>query len=291
MGCHVNLASAHTRPKSAAIRIVSTLSLGKGIVFSILSLIFPEGMVLLLGVGIIEIIISRWIWSLRIESWGVAVGFSIFHILFPLSLPVSTIGFWIIVGLSMLEIAFLAQARLKGYYSFVMLAKMDPPDSFQITGIQRRMFNLVTIAQLMKTLGMFLGAYAVYSYEATVEPLYWYGVPQVPLVLLLAIIDLVATVGFHYSKDWAFQLVLVLAGLGFAETMLAWSVPVMLLAIWIVTLLGPCWAKWGFYQGLHRRVHAGLLTATENHDKPGHLFNGHRIKDHFCRCLYSPRRN
>ncbi len=247
-----------------AIRIASILSLGKGIVFAILSFVFPEGMVLLLGVGIIEIIIARWIWSLRIEAWGVAVGFSIFHILFPLALPVSAVGFWIIVGLSMSEITFLAQSRLKGYYGFVMLAKMDPPDSFQIVGIQRRMFNLVTIAQLMKTLSMFLGVYAVYSYEATIEPLSWYGVPQVPLVLLLASMDLIATVGFHYSRDWAFQLVLVLAGLGFAETMLAWSVPVMLLAIWIITLLAPCWAKWGFYQGLHRRFHAGSQNKIMN---------------------------
>lgn len=256
MGCHVNLASAHTRPKSMAIRFASILSLGKGIVFVILSFIFSEGMGLLLGVGILEIIIARWIWSLRIESWGVAVGFSIFHILFPLALPVSTIGFWIIVGLSIAEIAFLAQARIKGYYSFVMLAKMDPPDAFQIASIQRGMFNLVAIAQLIKTLSMFLGVYVVYSYEVTVEPLLWYGVPQVPLVLLLATLDLLAVIGFRYSKDWAFQLVLVMAGLGFAETMLAWSIPVILLAIWIITLLAPCWAKWGFYQGLHRRYHA-----------------------------------
>lgn len=255
MGCHVNIASVHTRPKSISIRIASALGLAKGVMFTAFAFVFPEGLGLLLGLGIIEIIIARWIWSLRIESWGVAVGFSIFHILFPLALPVSATAFLIVIGLSLLEITFLVHARMRGYYSFVLLAKMDPPDTFQVTSIQKRMFNLVTIAQLMKTASMLLGVYVVYSYEVTVEPLFWYGVPQVPLILTLAALDLVAAIGFHFSRDWAFQLVLVMAGLGFAETMLAWSIPVLLLAVWIITLLAPCWAKWGFYQGLHRRFH------------------------------------
>ena len=233
------------------------LNLGKGSVFVVLSFISPEVMGLLLGVALVEFLMARWIWSLRIESWGVAVGLSIFHILYPLALPVSEIGFGIIVVLSIVGLIVLTQARLKGYYSFTMLVKMDPPDSFQISSIQKRMFNLVTVAQLMKALTMFLGAFVVYSYEVAVEPLSWYGVPLIPLVLSLATLDLVAAIGFHYSRDWAFQLVLLMAGLGFAETMLAWSFPVVLIAIWIITLLAPCWAKWGFYQGLHRRYHSG----------------------------------
>ena len=264
MGCHVNLDSAHTRPKSNGIHLASILSLGKGIVYVTLSFLFPEIMGLLLAVALVEFLMARWIWSLRIESWGVAIGISIFHIIYPLALPLSMIGFGIIVGLSLAEILVLIQVRLKGYYSFTTLAKMDPTDLFQIPSIQKRMFNLVTVAQLMKSLAMFLGAFVVYMYDVTIEPLVWYGIPQVPLVLCLAILDFVAAIGFHLSRDWAFQLVLIMAGLGFAETMLAWSFPVILVAVWIITLLAPCWAKWGFYQGLHRRHHSVSNTPNES---------------------------
>jgi hypothetical protein len=196
------------------------------------------------------------VWSLRTEAWGVTVGLGVFHIIYPLALPLSIIGFGIIAGLSILQIVTLIHVRMKGYYRFTLLAKMDPPDQFQITTVQKRMFNLVTVAQLMKALTMYLGALALYSYEISFETLYWYGIPQLPLVLILGTLDLIAALGFHLSRDWAFQLVLIMAGLGFAETMLAWSFPVVLVAVWIITLLAPCWAKWGFYQKLHRRYHS-----------------------------------
>ncbi|MHA2425343.1 MAG: hypothetical protein ACXAEF_11175 [Candidatus Thorarchaeota archaeon] len=267
MGCHVNLASAHTRPRSTEIYLAALLSIGKGSVYLILSFLFPALMVLLIGVALVEFLISRWVWSLRIESWGVAVGLSIFHIIYPLALPLTVIAFGIIVTLSLLQILVLLQARLKGYYSFTILAKMDPPDQFQISSIQSRMFNLVTVAQLMKALTMFLGAFVLYTYEVTFETLYWYGIPQLPLVLSFASLDLIAAIGFHLSRDWSFQLVLVMAGLGFAETMLAWSVPIILVSIWIITLLAPCWAKWGFYQGLHTRIHRNTQDAPETASK------------------------
>ena len=254
MGCYVNIASAQTRVKSRAINIASLLHIVTGIIFIVLSFSYIEIFPLFMGVGVIEFIIARWLWSLRIESWGIAVGFSIFHLIYPLALPISVIGFIAIVIVSIVQLVFLALVRLDGFYSFVHLARVDPIETLEPTSVQKTVFNLVFIAQLVKALFLFLGLLMIYAYESEMGPLDWYGVPLFPLVLLFGILDLIAAFGFVTGQDWAFQLVLIMAALGLVETVLVGAAPILLIAVWIITLLLPCWAKWGFYPKVLHRV-------------------------------------
>ncbi len=255
MGCYVNIASADTRPKTTVVYAAILFRIIIGVVyFGMIFLVDPLFAPIFIGIGILEFTIGWWLWSLRIEAWGVAVGFSLFHILYPLILSVSEIGFVIIGGVVSIEILLLLLARQKGYYNFNTLAMMDPIDSFNASTVQRRMFNLVTIAQLIKGLSMFQGAYVLALYEsASYEMLVWYGYPRVPMVIILGAIDIIAAVSFHLHRDWGFHSILVMAALSFAETVLSFSLMVFLLGIWIITLMMPCWVKWGFYEGLLSR--------------------------------------
>ncbi len=254
MGCYVNIASVQTRAKSKAVMIASLLHIVTGILFIVLSLLFFEILPLFVGVGIIEFIIAKWLWSLRIESWGIATGFSFFHLIYPLALPISIVGFIAITIVSILQLVFLALVRIDGFYSFVHLARVDSVETSEPTSVQKTVFNLVFVAQLIKALFLFWGLLMLYTYESVMGPLDWYGVPLFPLVLLFAILDLIAAIGFLLGQDWAFQLVLIMAALGLAETVLAGAVPILLISVWIITLLLPCWAKWGFYPKVLQRI-------------------------------------
>ncbi|MHA1636732.1 MAG: hypothetical protein ACTSUO_03170 [Candidatus Thorarchaeota archaeon] len=265
MGCYVNIASAQTRVKSRATIIVSLLHVMTGIIFIGLSLVAIEMFVFFTGIGIIEFLIARWLWSLRIEAWGIAVGFSIFHIIYPLALPISIIGFIAIAIVSIVQLVFLAQVRREGFYSFVHLARVDPIETLEPTPVQKTVFNLVFVAQLVKALFVFLGLLMLYSYESVMGPLDWYGIPLFPIVLSFGILDLVAAIGFLLGQDWAFQLVLIMAALGLTETVLAGSAPILLVAVWIITLLLPCWAKWGFYPKVLHRVKSRAVEISMSH--------------------------
>ncbi len=55
--------------------------------------------------------------------------------------------------------------------------------------------------------------------------------------------DIVAAAGLIKGKDWGFHLVTSMAAMGIVETVLSFSGAALLLSVWIVTLLMPCWAK------------------------------------------------
>ena len=65
--------------------------------------------------------------------------------------------------------------------------------------------------------------------------------------------DLIAAAGLFAGRDWAFQLTLLMCPVGFVETVLTLSVPVLLISPWIVMLLTTCIAKDGFYYKLQKR--------------------------------------
>lgn len=253
LGCYVNLASSETRPKTLEVRVIVALQVLRGIIFIILGIFSAISLPLFAGIALIDFLLAGWLWTLRIESWGLAVGFSIFYIIYPLSLAVSAAAYLSVLVLVEMELVLLFRVRSKGYYNFNTLSRMEPIDSFNASTIQRTMFNLVIMAQLFKTLFMFFGISAILSYEALYGPQLWFGVPQVPIALILLAIDLIAAFGFILHRDWGFHLILVTAALSFTETVLTWSFPTVLVGIWIITLMMPCWAKWGFYAGLLRR--------------------------------------
>ncbi|MFW9931067.1 MAG: hypothetical protein ACFFDR_00210 [Candidatus Thorarchaeota archaeon] len=253
MGCYVNFASAETRPRTLELKVIVGLQIVKGIILIVLGASSMVSFPMLLGFAMIELFIAGWLWTLRIEAWGVAVGFSIFHILYPLTLVISQIGFGMILVVIEIELVLLLFVRTKGYYSFDILARMEPMESFEPSTIQRTMFNLVFLAQLIKGALILLGAYSIYTYELLHGSQLWFGFSQVQLALLMGGINIIAAIGFRLYRDLGFQLVLITAALSFAETMLAWSFPVVLIGIWIITLMMPCWVKWAFYSGLLAR--------------------------------------
>ena len=261
-GCYVNISSGHTRPKSNTVKLSSIFHIIRGILFIGLGLFAFDWLGFFVGIGVVEFILARWLWSLRIEAWGVATGFSIFHLIYPLALSVSFIGFLSILIVSILALVTLALVRYQGYYSYVELAKIDPVETIQASPIQKSVFNLVIVAQLVKVLFMYLGGMMIASYEAVEEILYWYDFPLLPLVMILGTLDLIAAIGFYRGYDWAFQLLLVMAGLGFAETILAGSIPIVLIAVWIITLMMPCWVKWAFYPKVLHRVKSKKLDSS-----------------------------
>ena len=123
-------------------------------------------------------------------------------------------------------------------------------------------FNLVFVTQLVKAVLFFLALLMLVVYEAEYGALDWYGIPLFPLVLSFGLVNLIAAIGFIMGYDWAFHLVLAMAALGLAETVFAAGIPIILLSIWIITLLFPCWAKWVLYSKILHRVKLGKLSSS-----------------------------
>jgi len=261
-GCYVNISSGHTRPKSSTVKLSSLIQAIRGVLFIGLGLFAFDWLGLFVGIGVIDFVLARWLWSLRIEAWGVAVGFSIFHLIFPFALSVSLFSYLLTSIVSVLVLITLALVRYQGYYSYVELAKIDPIETLEASPIHKSVFNLVIVAQLVKVLFMYMGGLMIASYEAVEETLYWYDFPILPIVLILGTLDLIAAIGFYRGHDWAFQLLLVMAGLGFAETFFAGSIPIVLIAVWIITLMMPCWVKWAFYPKVLHRVKSKKLDSS-----------------------------
>jgi hypothetical protein len=206
-------------------------------------------------VGIVELLIAAWIWSLRIESWGISFGMSLLQILFPMLAWTSPFIHALVLVISASQILMLLKIRREGGYSFLALASVDTAEERKATSIQRNMFNLTVVAQLIKTLFVFLGAVSFLIILGPFEPVPWFGViPLAPTALLLGLVDLVAGIQLYRGVDWGFHLTLIMAPLSVVETLLTLLQPILLLGIWIAMLVAPCWARDGFYAKLFQRT-------------------------------------
>ena len=251
MGCQVQLSVEQPYTRTDYVLLNSLLHVVRGIIFIALSFVISNASGILFGIGIVELVIAWWFWSLKIEAWGVSAGVCFFHILVPQILGVSLIAGVFILVICGIQCIILGFIRKDGGYSFVRLANADTQE-IRIPGtLQRRVFGLAVIAQVLKSIFVLLGAVMLYPILGLSELIPWLGFfPVIPAIVILGFLDLIAGLGMYLGKDWAYQLTVIMVPISFLETMLTLLSPVFLIAIWILFLLNTCLAKDGFYYKL-----------------------------------------
>ncbi len=254
MGCNVPVPIYQLGKRGDQTLLTSLIQVGRGIIFLGLALSSPMAGFSLFVLALIEFLGARWLWSLRIEAWGVVTGICFFHFLYPIASIILESAGWSILLLCIAQLILLAMARMNGLYSFETIASIDPEPLRIPTAFQRNVFSLVVIAQLFKAgLVLLTGAFMLTFLDPTSNIPWLPFVPVMPLVFFLGIVDSVAALGIFTGRDWAFQLTLLMCPIGFVETILTLSAPVLLISPWIVMLLTTCIAKDGFYFKLQKR--------------------------------------
>jgi hypothetical protein len=221
MGCEVQISVEQPYIRTDYVLLNTLLHVVRGIIFIALSFVVTTTASVLLGIGIVELIVAWWFWSLKIEAWGVSAGMSFFHVIFPETLGVSLIAGVFILAICGIQLIILGMIRNNGGYSFVSLANVDTQE-VRIPGtLQRRVFGLAVLAQLLKSVFVLLGAVMLYPILGLSEPIPWFSIfPVIPAIIILGILDLLAGVGMYMGYDWAFQLTVIMVPLSFVETML-----------------------------------------------------------------------
>ena len=254
MGCEVQLSVEQPYIRTDYVLLNTLLHVVRGIVFIALSFAVTTTTSVLLGIGIVELIVAWWFWNLKIEAWGVSAGMSLFHVLFPETLGVSLIAGAFILVICGIQLITLGMIRKDGGFSFVSIANVDTQEVRIPGDLQRRVFGLAVIAQLLKSFFVLLGAVMLYPILGLSEPIPWHSIfPVIPAIIILGTIDLLAGIAMYLGRDWAFQLTVIMVPLSFLETMLTLLSPVFLIAVWILFLLNTCLAKDGFYYKLNQR--------------------------------------
>jgi hypothetical protein len=253
MGCEVQLSVEQPYIRTDYVLLNSLLHVVRGIIFIALSFAVTTTTTVLLGIGIVELIVAWWFWSLKIEAWGVSAGISFFHVIFPETLGLSLIAGVFILVICGIQFVTLGIIRNDGGYSFVRLASVDTQEIRVPGSLQRRVFGLAVLAQLLKSFFVLLGAIMFYPILGLSEPIPWLSIfPVIPTIIILGTIDLLAGIGMYMGHDWAFQLTVIMVPLSFIETMLTLLSPIFLIAVWILFLLNTCLAKDGFYYKLNQ---------------------------------------
>ncbi|MGY5854228.1 MAG: hypothetical protein RTU92_11725 [Candidatus Thorarchaeota archaeon] len=264
MGCEVQLSVEQPYIRTDYVLLNSLLHVVRGIIFIALSFAVTTTSSVLLGIGIVELIVAWWFWSLKIEAWGVSAGMSLFHILFPETLGVSLIAGVFILGVCGIQLLTLGIIRKDGGYSFVRLASVDTQEIRIPGSLQRRVFGLTVLAQILKAFFVLLGAVMLYPILGFAEPIPWLTIlPVIPIIIIMGSLDLLAGVAMYLGRDWAFQLTVIMVPLSFLETMLTLLSPIFLIAVWILFLLNTCIAKDGFYYKLNQRFRKETLYHTQ----------------------------
>ena len=251
MGCSVNVSFSQERPRSKWLLSVVAMHMTRMVVLVLLTAstilqvsAFPP--TLAAALAFCEFFIGWWFQSLRMEAYGFAVGLSVSNVVFAVIVLAGDpsigllIGWCLLAAFSCVELSILLLIRFKGYFNYRLMAlacSEQNPRSY----VNVAMFRMVILAQGLKAFFVLLGFYFVYAISGSLGD---------PFALMYAIgaglfgsLDIVAAVGFVKGRDWGFHLVSSMAVLGIVETVLSFSGPVLLLSVWIVTLLMPCWAK------------------------------------------------
>ena len=235
------------------VKLNSVLHIARGIIFFVLYFAIITTTDILLGIAVVEMIVAWWFWSMKIEAWGVSAGVSLFHVLFPETLGVSLIAGLVILVICGIQLVLLGIIRNDGGYSFVRIASVDTQEIRVPGDLQRRVFGLAVLAQLLKAFFVLLGAIMLYPVVGLTEAIPWLGtIPVVPIIVIMGIVDLLAGLAMYMGKDWAFHLTVIMVPLSFIETMITLLAPVFLVAVWILFLLNTCLAKDGFYYKLNQ---------------------------------------
>ncbi len=235
--------------------MVSLLHSLRALLYIGLSFIVDDVFTTLVWIGLAELFVAWWFWSLKMESWGLSFGVCVVQFLFPLSLEISLIGGSIILGAAAVQMVVLVLIRREGGYNFNQLAYLDQAETREADMMQKRMFQLAVLAQFMKALAIIASGFAILTVLDWLDSIPWLSpLPLVPVTLILGLVNLIAGYGFYVGKDWGFQLTVVMVPVSFIETMLTLNGLIFLLGIWIFTILIPCLARDGFYSKLFKRV-------------------------------------
>jgi len=262
MGCEVQLSVEQPYFRTDYVLLASLIHVVRAIIFIALSLIPSYVSSALAGIGFIEFVAAWWLWSLKVESWGVSMGVSVFHILFPATLGISPIATAIIVLVSLVQSLILGIIRQNGGYSFERIASVDNREPKNPGTLQKNVFSLAVVAQLLKAFFVLLGFVMFYPVLGLDEPIPWIGFfPVIIAILILGVIDLVAGLAMYLGRDWGFQLTVIMVPVSFVETMITLLAPIFLIGVWILLLLNTCLAKDGFYYKLIQRKQHIVLEA------------------------------
>ncbi len=251
MECSVNISTFQEWPRSKWLLSVVAMHMTRMVVLVLLTAstilqvsTFPP--TLATALAFCEFFIGWWFRSLRMEAYGFAVGLSVSNVFFAVIVLTGNpsidllIGWCLLAAFSCVELLILLLIRSKRYFNYRLMSPAYTehiPRSF----VNVAMFRMVILAQGLKAFFVLLGSYFVYVISDSLGD---------PFALMYAIgaglfgsLDIVAAAGFVKGRDWGFHLVSSMAVLGIVETVLSFSGPVLLLSVWIVTLLMPCWVK------------------------------------------------
>ena len=248
MTCHSELQSTSSLSRFKPKEITAAIHISRAVLFSIIMLLDPISNFFIAWFCFFELVVARWLLSLRMEAWGIAMGMCFFHFLLPVVSSISTIASSGILLLSIGEVILLFQIRKEGLFNFSKLPKYNRESITHPMTIQRNVFYLIILAQFFKTIFVIVGTYIVFYVEGLGGTILWlFNIPRIPLLLTLAGIDSAVIFGLYAGKEWAFHITIVMAVVGFVETLFAWMPWIILISIWIIILMLPCWAKDGFY--------------------------------------------
>ncbi|MGY5852225.1 MAG: hypothetical protein RTU92_01505 [Candidatus Thorarchaeota archaeon] len=255
--CQVNVSYPASITNHNRTLLISLLHVTRAIVLVAISFTPADVLFIFAWIGLLELLLARWYWSLRMESWGLAMGISLVHILFPATIDISLLAFAAITALCLLEIVLLGVIRREGAFSYVAMALTEPDQPIEVSAVEKKMFDLTILAQVTKVAFVILGIIGLSTIMTITDSIPWIPfLPLVPFALFLSLIDIVTIIGFIQGRDWAFHLLVIMSCIGFVETVVAWAPMVILIAMWIVMLLMPCWVKNEFYRRV--RIRQGL---------------------------------
>ena len=265
MGCQVQLSTEQPYFRTNLVKLDVLLHILRAIAFISVWLAVPDTFMIPLWLGAVEVIVAYWVWSLRIEAWGLSMGMAVLYLLFPSLWTFSTVGSLAVSVASAIQIIILSAIRMDGGYSFMQIYRVDTEESRIAGPIQNRMLHITIVAQAMKAIAVLFAGVMFVSFE-TVTPLSpWLGVlPLGPFALALGLLDLVALIQLVRGVDWGFHLTLVMVPLSVVETLVTFLAPVLLIAVWIAMLMAPCWVKDGFYARLFLRVRRNSTHPRSN---------------------------
>jgi hypothetical protein len=253
MGCEVQLSVEQPYFRNLMVKGISLLHIVRALVFLAMSFAVDDVFMVFLFMGAAETVVAWWFWNLKLESWGLSTGICFFHLIFPSTLGIEMISTVLILSTSLVQAFVLGVVRAEGGFSFVEIALLDQAEKREATPVQKRMFQLAVMGQGLKTLSLVLGGFSVAMYAA-VMVLPWPNIPVSPVILLMILVDSIATVGLYFGRDWGFHLTLIMVPISFIETLLTLNPLAFMLAIWILTIFIPCLARDGFYSKVFENV-------------------------------------
>lgn len=241
-------------PRSRTIDAVLLVHVIRAVILFISAAMFPAVGFVTVTLSLVELFVGFWFWKQRLESWGVAFGLAVSHLLFPWAFYIITEIFILLIVASVIQCALQLLIRLEGHYSFVSISQVQPERSTDPTTLQSIFFNLTIMAQLLKAMFLALNGYLIFLAIGPTEPIPWLEpIPVVPTIAILMLIEVIVALAVFQGREWAFHLMLVLATFSIVEFLLSFSIFVFMLGMWIITLLAPCLAKDGFYSKFMKR--------------------------------------